>query len=203
LLLLFSVKRNHRYFESFDRHYGVHITIGPEFGVASTKAFTIQVLCLVICALVMCEDRISLQHQKSEIIQGFRQLLYQIRRVLEFDDKVLTIAKEFCTSSVLYLILVALMMCEDKISLQLGRSKIIQGFKQFPVQIRNMLGLDDGVSTIAMGLPFIGLPNFKSLINVPEQNCVPRRWGSQVVMPQPVDWAAQHVQGLCHLLHFG
>ena len=105
MLLLFSVKRNHRYFESFDRHYGVHITIGPEFGVASTKAFTIQVLCLVICALVMCEDRISLQHQKCEIIQGFKQLLYHIRRVLEFDDKVLTIAKEFCTSSVLYLIL--------------------------------------------------------------------------------------------------
>ena len=175
MLLHFSVRRNHRYFESFERHNGVHITTGPEFGVASTKAFTSQVLCLVICALVMCEDRISLQQEKSEIIQGLRQLPYQIRRVLEFDDKVLAIAKEFYTSPVLYLILFALMMCEDRISLQPGRSKIIQGLKQFPVQIRNMLGLDDEVSTIAMGLPFIGLPNFRSLINVPEQNCVPRR----------------------------
>jgi glucosamine 6-phosphate synthetase-like amidotransferase/phosphosugar isomerase protein len=153
LLLHFSVRRNHRYFESFERHYGVHITTGPEFGVASTKAFTSQVLCLVICALVMCEDRISLQQEKSEIIQGLRQLPYQIRRVLELDDKVLAIAKEFYTSQVLCLILFALMMCEDRISLQPGRSKIIQGLKQFPVQIRNMLGLDDEVSTIAMGLP--------------------------------------------------
>jgi glucosamine--fructose-6-phosphate aminotransferase (isomerizing) len=90
---------------SFERYYGVHITNGPEFGVASTKAFTSQVLCLVICALVMCEDRISLQQEKSEIIQGLRQLPYQIRRVLEFDDLVLAIAKEFYTNPVLYLIL--------------------------------------------------------------------------------------------------
>jgi glucosamine 6-phosphate synthetase-like amidotransferase/phosphosugar isomerase protein len=101
----------------------------------------------------MCEDRIFLQQEKSEIIQGLRQLPSQIRRVLELDDKVLAIAKEFYTSQVLCLILFTLMMYEDRISLQPGRSKIIQGLKQFPVQIRNMLGLDDEVSTIAMGLP--------------------------------------------------
>ena len=104
-------------------------------------------------ALVMCEDRISLQPRRSEIIQGLMQLPYQIRRVLELDDKVLAIAKEFYTSQMLCPIMFALMMCEDRISLQPGRSKIIQGLKQFPVQIRNMLGLDDEVSTIAMGLP--------------------------------------------------
>ena len=102
-------------------------------------------------ALVMCEDMISLQPGRSEIIQGLRQLPNQIRRVLELDDKVLAIANEFYTSQVLCLIMFA--MCEDRISLQPGRSKIIQGLKQFPVQIRNMLGLDDEVSTIAMGLP--------------------------------------------------
>jgi glucosamine--fructose-6-phosphate aminotransferase (isomerizing) len=44
-------------------------------------------------ALVMCEDRISLQPGRSEIIQGLKQLPDQIRRVLGLDDKVLTIAK--------------------------------------------------------------------------------------------------------------
>ena len=89
MLLHFSVQRNRRYFGSFESLSGVHFTTGPEFGVASTK-----VLCLIMFALVMCEDRISLQPVKSEIIQGFTQLPDQIRRVLELDDKVLAIAKE-------------------------------------------------------------------------------------------------------------
>ena len=77
-----------------ESHSGVHITAGPDFGVASTKAYTSQVLCLIRFALVMCEDRISLQPGRSEIIQVLKQLPDQIRRVLELDDKVLAIAKE-------------------------------------------------------------------------------------------------------------
>ena len=44
-----------------ESHCGVHINAGPEIGVASTKAYTSQILSLVMFALVMCEDRISLQ----------------------------------------------------------------------------------------------------------------------------------------------
>jgi glucosamine--fructose-6-phosphate aminotransferase (isomerizing) len=43
---------------------------------------------------VMAEDRISLQPRRSEIIQGLKQLPDMIRKVLELDNKVLTIAKE-------------------------------------------------------------------------------------------------------------
>ena len=74
------------------------LTIAKEFCTSS-------VLYLILFALLICEDRISLQHQKCEIIQRFKQLLYHVRRMLEFDDKVLTIIKGFCTSLVLYLIL--------------------------------------------------------------------------------------------------
>jgi len=77
-----------------ESHSGVHINAGPEIGVASTKAYTSQVLCLIMFALVMCEDRISMQPRRSEIIQGLKQLPDQIRKVLELDDKVLAIAKE-------------------------------------------------------------------------------------------------------------
>merc|ERR1712111_292160 len=77
-----------------ESHAGVHINAGPEIGVASTKAYTSQVLCLIMFALVMCEDRISMQPRRSEIIQGLKQLPDQIRKVLELDEKVLTIAKE-------------------------------------------------------------------------------------------------------------
>merc|ERR1719383_1016591 len=58
---------------------GVHVNAGPEIGVASTKAYTSQILSLVMFALVMAEDRISLQPRRSEIIQGLKALPDMIR----------------------------------------------------------------------------------------------------------------------------
>merc|ERR1719431_1836334 len=77
-----------------ESHCGVHINAGPEIGVASTKAYTSQILSLTMFALVMSEDRISLQPRRSEIIQGLNQLPEKIKKVLELDDKVHEIAKE-------------------------------------------------------------------------------------------------------------
>ena len=77
-----------------ESHCGVHINAGPEIGVASTKAYTSQILSLTMFALVMSEDRISLQARRSEIIQGLNQLPEKIKKVLELDDKVREIAKE-------------------------------------------------------------------------------------------------------------
>merc|ERR1712112_154240 len=73
-----------------ESHCGVHINAGPEIGVASTKAHTSQILSLTMFALVMAEDRISLQPRRSEIIQGLKQLPDMIGKVLELDDKVLS-----------------------------------------------------------------------------------------------------------------
>jgi len=77
-----------------ESHCGVHINAGPEIGVASTKAYTSQILSITMFALVMAEDRISLQPRRSEIIQGLKELPDMIRKVLELDEKVLAIAKE-------------------------------------------------------------------------------------------------------------
>merc|ERR1712240_22805 len=77
-----------------ESHCGVHINAGPEIGVASTKAYTSQILSLVMFALVMAEDRISLQPRRSEIIQGLKALPDMIRKVLALDEKVLAIAKQ-------------------------------------------------------------------------------------------------------------
>merc|ERR1739844_808049 len=73
---------------------GITNTVGSEIGVASTKAYTSQILSLTMFALVMSEDRISLQPRRSEIIQGLKALPDMIRRVLEQDSKVLSIAKQ-------------------------------------------------------------------------------------------------------------
>ncbi|XP_078319825.1 glutamine--fructose-6-phosphate aminotransferase [isomerizing] 2-like isoform X10 [Crassostrea virginica] len=77
-----------------ESHCGVHINAGPEIGVASTKAYTSQFISLVMFALVMCEDRISMQNRRKEIIQGLKNLPEQIKNVLKTDEHVHTLAQE-------------------------------------------------------------------------------------------------------------
>lgn len=73
---------------------GVHINAGPEIGVASTKAYTSQFISLVMFALMMCDDRISMQARRQEIIQGLKKLPEQIRQVLELDERIKKLAEE-------------------------------------------------------------------------------------------------------------
>ncbi|MPC26609.1 Glutamine--fructose-6-phosphate aminotransferase [isomerizing] 2 [Portunus trituberculatus] len=76
-----------------ESHCGVHINAGPEIGVASTKAYTSQMISLVMFALMMSEDRISSQPRRSEIIQGLRALPDQIKEVLSLDSKIQEISR--------------------------------------------------------------------------------------------------------------
>lgn len=77
-----------------ESHCGVHINAGPEIGVASTKAYTSQFISLVMFALVMSEDRLSLQPRRLEIIHGLEILADQIRKVLQLNSKVQELAKD-------------------------------------------------------------------------------------------------------------
>ncbi|XP_058801287.1 glutamine--fructose-6-phosphate aminotransferase [isomerizing] 2-like isoform X2 [Phymastichus coffea] len=76
-----------------ESHCGVHINAGPEIGVASTKAYTSQFISLVMFALVMSEDRLSLRTRRLEIIEGLKNLDNQIRQVLRLDEEVKELAK--------------------------------------------------------------------------------------------------------------
>ncbi|XP_072560761.1 glutamine--fructose-6-phosphate aminotransferase [isomerizing] 1 [Paramormyrops kingsleyae] len=73
---------------------GVHINAGPEIGVASTKAYTSQFVALIMFALLMCADRISMQPRRREIIQGLRMLPELIKEVLSLDDEIQRLATE-------------------------------------------------------------------------------------------------------------
>ncbi|CAG7818645.1 unnamed protein product [Allacma fusca] len=77
-----------------ESHCGIHINAGPEIGVASTKAYTSQFISLVLFALMMCEDRISIQPRRYEIIQGLKNLPAQIKEVLNVDNSVHELAEE-------------------------------------------------------------------------------------------------------------
>uniref|UniRef100_A0A9J8DGN6 Glutamine--fructose-6-phosphate aminotransferase [isomerizing] 1 n=1 Tax=Cyprinus carpio carpio TaxID=630221 RepID=A0A9J8DGN6_CYPCA len=73
---------------------GVHINAGPEIGVASTKAYTSQFVALIMFALLMCDDRISMQPRRREIIQGLKVLPDLIKEVLSLDEEIQKLAAE-------------------------------------------------------------------------------------------------------------
>lgn len=73
---------------------GVHINAGPEIGVASTKAYTSQFLALLMMALQLSEDRLSMQERRKEIINALHELPAQIKEVLELDGYLKTMCKE-------------------------------------------------------------------------------------------------------------
>ncbi|CAL4230099.1 unnamed protein product [Meganyctiphanes norvegica] len=77
-----------------ESHCGVHVNAGPEIGVASTKAYTSQMIALIMFALMVSEDRISAQPRRATIIQALKKLPEQIQEVLKLDSKIQEISKE-------------------------------------------------------------------------------------------------------------
>lgn len=70
---------------SRETHCGIHINAGPEIGVASTKAYTSQYIALIMMAIQLSQDRISLTQRRNQIIGGLHELPTQIRQVLHGD----------------------------------------------------------------------------------------------------------------------
>ncbi|KAJ1349690.1 Glucosamine--fructose-6-phosphate aminotransferase 1 [Parelaphostrongylus tenuis] len=70
-----------------ESHCGIHINAGPEIGVASTKAYTSQILSLLMFALVLSDDRISMTNRRKEIITALNSLPGLIQEVLELDKE--------------------------------------------------------------------------------------------------------------------
>eukprot|EP00045_Choanoeca_perplexa_P012808 m.141888 g.141888 ORF g.141888 m.141888 type:complete len:690 (-) comp16141_c0_seq1:80-2149(-) len=65
---------------------GVHINAGPEIGVASTKAYTSQIITLILFGLMMSEDSISKQERRGEVIECLDNLPSYIQAVLDQND---------------------------------------------------------------------------------------------------------------------
>lgn len=60
---------------------GVHINAGCEIGVASTKAYTSQIVVLTMMALALSEDSISKAARRMDIIEALRRLPSDVREV--------------------------------------------------------------------------------------------------------------------------
>ncbi|KAK3197140.1 hypothetical protein GRF29_1536g787662, partial [Pseudopithomyces chartarum] len=76
-------------------HCGVHINAGPEIGVASTKAYTSQFVCMVMFALSLSEDRASKQKRREEIIDGLTKISDQFKEVLKLDQPIKKLCERF------------------------------------------------------------------------------------------------------------
>ena len=75
---------------------GTYIHVGPEIGVASTKAFTGQVTVLTMFALALGEAKGTIDRQEYlKVVRGLSQIPQVIREVLKTNDKVADLARTF------------------------------------------------------------------------------------------------------------
>ena len=75
---------------------GTYIHVGPEIGVASTKAFTGQVTVLTMIALAMGEAKGTISRDEYlKVVKGLGEIPEKIREVLKTNEKVADLARTF------------------------------------------------------------------------------------------------------------
>jgi glutamine---fructose-6-phosphate transaminase (isomerizing) len=72
---------------------GVHLNAGYEMGVASTKAYTSQLVVLVMIALLLARDSIDKRELRDSIADELLHLPERVRRALQLDGRVKELAE--------------------------------------------------------------------------------------------------------------
>jgi glucosamine--fructose-6-phosphate aminotransferase (isomerizing) len=112
--------------------FGVYLHAGPEIGVASTKAFTSQIVALTLFTLHMGRRSHLSILQGREIVEALQELPDQVEQVLELNDEIRELARHYG---------------EARNFLYLGR-----GY-QFPVALEGALKLKEVSYIHAEGYP--------------------------------------------------
>ncbi|KGN98212.1 glutamine amidotransferase [Porphyromonas gingivicanis] len=75
---------------------GTYIHVGPEIGVASTKAFTGQLTVLVMLALCLAKERGSISDEKYRaLVQELTMIPDKIRKIFNQNDRIKEVSKIF------------------------------------------------------------------------------------------------------------
>ena len=74
---------------------GVYLRVGPEIGVASTKAFTGQVAALTMIALFMARRRLMSPEASARLMGELAQVPDKIERCLAFDDQIKRVTEKY------------------------------------------------------------------------------------------------------------
>ncbi len=77
-------------------HTGSYIHVGPEIGVASTKAFTGQVTVLTMLALTLAKEKKTIEEETFlELVQELTLIPAKMKRVLDSNQKIAELARIF------------------------------------------------------------------------------------------------------------
>lgn len=77
-------------------HTGSYIHVGPEIGVASTKAFTGQVTVLTMLALTLAKEKNIIDDEEFvKVIKALDEVPKKMKEVLKLNDKIAELAKIF------------------------------------------------------------------------------------------------------------
>jgi len=74
---------------------GIYTHAGPEIGVASTKAFTAQVMVLTMLALALSKDRTMSDAEIMQALQCLTTLPERVKRILENNKQIMKIAEHY------------------------------------------------------------------------------------------------------------
>ena len=77
-------------------HTGSYIHVGPEIGVASTKAFTGQVTVLTMLALALGKEKGTISDEEyKKVVAGLYEIPEKMKEVLKLNDRVAELSKIF------------------------------------------------------------------------------------------------------------
>jgi len=77
-------------------HTGSYIHVGPEIGVASTKAFTGQVTVLTMLALTLAKEKHSISDEEFlNVVRELNQIPDKMKKILENNDKIASLSQIF------------------------------------------------------------------------------------------------------------
>jgi glutamine---fructose-6-phosphate transaminase (isomerizing) len=112
--------------------FGVYLHAGPEIGVASTKAFTSQIVALLLFSLYLGRRRTLSILEGRRLVEALLELPRQVEEILALNDEIRALAEQFC---------------EARNFLYMGR-----GY-QFPVALEGALKLKEVSYIHAEGYP--------------------------------------------------
>jgi glutamine---fructose-6-phosphate transaminase (isomerizing) len=75
--------------------FGLYTHAGPEIGVASTKAFTAQVIALVMLSVVLSRDRTMTDAETALLLKELLEIPGKAEAILEHDAEILSIAEHY------------------------------------------------------------------------------------------------------------
>ncbi len=75
---------------------GVYLRVGPEIGVASTKAFVGQVAVLSLITLFMARRRVMSADQCARWLEQLQSIPDKVERVLEQSDRIKKVTERYC-----------------------------------------------------------------------------------------------------------